>query len=60
MFKAAWPVHFQRDDAVDNREAEHADPAQQNAPERARLEVHDEDLQTQKGFVCYNKQLKYH
>lgn len=43
---ADLPVHFQRDGAVDDGEAEHPDPAQQNAPERTRPEVHDEDLQT--------------
>lgn len=43
---ADLPVHFQCDGAVDDGEAEHPDPAQQNAPERTRPKVHDEDLQT--------------
>lgn len=45
--KAVVPVHFQRDGSVDDGEAEHPDPAQQDAPERAGLEVHDENLRTQ-------------
>lgn len=40
------PVHLQCDCAVDDREAEHPDPAEQNTPESTRLEVQDEDLQT--------------
>lgn len=39
------PVHLQHDSAVDDGEAEHPDPAQQDAPEGAGPEVHDEDLQ---------------
>lgn len=38
------PVHLQHDCAIDDREAKHPDPAQQDAPECAGLEVHDEDL----------------
>lgn len=38
------PVHLQHDCAVDDGEAKHPDPAQQDAPEGAGLEVHDEDL----------------
>lgn len=45
------PVHLQSDGAVDDGEAEHADPAQQDAPEGARLEVHDEDLQERECVV---------
>lgn len=39
------PVHLQHDSAIDDGEAEHPDPAQQDAPEGAGPEVHDEDLQ---------------
>lgn len=39
------PVHLQCDCAVDDGEAEHSDPAEQNTPERTRLKVHDENLQ---------------
>lgn len=39
------PVHLQCDGAVDDGEAEHPDPAEQDAPEGARLEVQDENLQ---------------
>lgn len=46
------PVHFQRDGAVDDGEAEHSDPAEQNTPERTRFEVHDEDLQRWSDTSC--------
>jgi len=39
------PVHLQSDRPVDDGEAEHSDPAHQDTPEGARLEVHDEHLQ---------------
>lgn len=39
------PVHLEHDGAVDDGEAEHPHPAQQDAPEGAGPEVHDEDLQ---------------
>lgn len=42
------PVHFQSDCPVDDGEAEHSDPAEQNTPERTRLKVHYEHLQTQR------------
>lgn len=45
------PVHLQCDGAVDDGEAEHSNPAEQNTPERARLEVHDEDLQAERDAV---------
>lgn len=46
------PVHLQRDGAVDDGETEHSDPAEQNTPERTRLEVHDEDLQRRSDTSC--------
>lgn len=47
------PVHLQSDCAVDDGEAEHSDPAEQNTPERTRLEVHDEDLQAERDAVSH-------
>lgn len=42
------PVHLQSDGPVDDGEAEHPDPAEQNTPEGTRLEVHDEHLKRQR------------
>lgn len=55
IISANLPVHLQGDYAIDDGEAEHSDPAEQNAPEGARPEVHDEDLLRQTEMHMRNE-----